>query len=55
MREEDDAEGGGRMKGGISQGRGRMMEEGGGRGRDDDEEGAQPRMKVTDSMVIDCK
>ena len=33
----------------------RRMEEGGGRRRDDEEEGAQPRMKVTDSMVIDCK
>ena len=32
-----------------------MMEEGGGRRMDDEEEGAQPRMNVTESMVIDCK
>ena len=31
------------------------MEEGAGRRRDDEEEGAQPRMKVTDNMVIDYK
>ena len=31
------------------------MEEGGWMRRDDEEEGAQPRMNVTDSMVIDCK
>ena len=33
----------------------RMMEEGGGDRRDDAEERAQPRMKITDSMVTDCK
>ena len=31
------------------------MEEGGGRMMDGEEEGTQQRMKVTDSMVIDCK
>ena len=31
------------------------MEKGGVIRRDEEEEGAQPRMKVTDSMVIDCK
>ena len=31
------------------------MEEGGGRMMDDEEEGAQPLMKVTNSMVIDYK
>ena len=35
---------------------GRMsMEEGGWMRRAEEEEGAQPRMKVTDRMVIDCK
>ena len=31
------------------------MEEGEGMRRDGEEEGAQPRMTVTDTMVIDCK
>ena len=34
----------------------REEEDGGGwMRRDDEEEGAQPRMKLTDSMVIECK
>ena len=32
-----------------------MMEDGGGRRSDDEEEGVQPLMNVTDSMVTDCK
>ena len=36
-------------------GGGRRMKEGGWRRRAGEEEGAQPRMKVTYRMVIDCK
>ena len=32
-----------------------MIEDGGWMRRDEEEEGAQLRMEVTDSMVIDCK
>ena len=32
-----------------------MMEEGGGRMMDGEEEGTQQRMEVTDRMVIACK